>query len=459
MTRLFLIILLLLVWAMVSNAQPPNIVLLFADDAGYADFGFQGSEIMKTPNLDRLAKEGVRFTQGYVQASTCGPSRAALLTGRFAQRFGFEENNVPGYMSEVSAADGTEMGLPLDQQTMADYLQTAGYRTAIFGKWHQGGADRFHPTKRGFDEFYGFRGGARSYFPYTQPPGDPQNRLERGYNQFEEHEGYLTDVLGDAAAAFIEANKDQPFFAFVSFNGVHTPTEALPEDITQFPELEGKRQILAAMTLALDRACGVVLDKLEELGLADNTLVVFTNDNGGPSDRNASVNLPLSGTKSNHMEGGLRVPFVMRWPGVLPANSTYDLPVSTIDLLPTFVAAAGGSIDGPAVDGVDLRPFIAGEREDRPHEVLFWKKETRAVMREGDWKLIRFSDRPAHLFKIDEDMAEQNDLAAQYPDRVKAMYKALYDWEMTLERPMWMLHRRYEKYDVDRMLQYWPNHD
>lgn len=194
--------------------QPPNIILLFADDAGYADFGFQGSKEMQTPHLDKLAQQGVRFTQGYVSAATCGPSRAGLLTGKYQQRFGFEENNVPGYMSEVSAVDGKEMGLPLVQKTIADYLRSAGYRTAVFGKWHQGGADRFHPTKRGFDEFYGFRGGARSYFAYDHEPQEGQNKLERNFGNYAEHQGYLTDVLAEEAVLFMDRNKHRPFFCF-----------------------------------------------------------------------------------------------------------------------------------------------------------------------------------------------------------------------------------------------------
>ncbi|MEM8886660.1 MAG: sulfatase-like hydrolase/transferase, partial [Bacteroidota bacterium] len=218
-----------------QSNQKPNIVLLFSDDAGYADFGFHGSKSMITPNLDKLARKGMLFKQAYVTDPTCGPSRAGLLIGRYQQRFGFEENNVPGFMSAVSAADGTEMGLPLEEKTMADYLKAVGYRTAVFGKWHQGGADRFHPTKRGFDEFFGFRGGARNYFAYEGPPKNPQNKLERGFADFEELKGYLTDVLADEAAAFIERNKKQPFFAFVSFNAVHTPMHAREDDLKRFP--------------------------------------------------------------------------------------------------------------------------------------------------------------------------------------------------------------------------------
>ncbi len=436
------------------NTQP-NIILILSDDAGYADFGFHGSNEILTPNLDKLAKQGVMFTQGYVSASVCGPSRAGLLTGKYQQRFGFEENNVPGFMSKVSAKDGEEMGLPLDQTTMADHLKTLGYNTAYFGKWHLGGADRFHPTKRGFEEFYGFRGGARSYFAYENPPPSHLDKMERGFGNYKEHEGYLTDVLAEETNFFIEKNKDNPFFVVLAFNAVHTPMMATKEDLQEFPELSGTRQELAAMTLAMDRACGMVFDKLDELNLDKNTLIVFTNDNGGPSDKNASINDPLSGTKSNHLEGGIRVPFLMKWPGHIKKKSEYSNPIITLDLLPTFYAAAGG--DSKAlndIDGVDLLPYLKGEKKEHPHEILYWKKETRAVVRQGDWKLLRYSDRPAELYDISEDIGEHNNLASTYPEKVREMFKLLYEWELTLERPMWLLHRKYEKVDVDRMNQY-----
>jgi arylsulfatase A-like enzyme len=335
---------------------------------------------------------------------------------------------------------------------MADHLKRLGYRTALFGKWHQGGRDEYHPTRRGFDEFYGFRGGARSYYDYQNEGHDPQNRLERGFGRFEEHEGYLTDALAEEATAFMARNRDRPFFLFLSFNAVHTPMHATEEDLEQVKGLSGKRRQLAAMTIALDRACGKVMAQLEALGLTQNTLVVFTNDNGGPSDTNASVNDPLSGTKANHLEGGIRVPFLLRWPGQVPAGSTYPHPISTLDLLPTFIKAAGGeptSIAG--LDGVDLLPFIRGNREERPHPTLYWKKENRAAIREGDWKLLRYPDRPAELYDLSKDIAETNDLAALHPDKVRALFKKLFTWELQLERPRWQLKRKYEGLAAERM--------
>lgn len=443
----------------VEPAKKPNIILLFADDAGYADFGFQGSTEMITPHLDKIALEGVRFTQAYVTHPTCGPSRAGLMTGKSQYRFGYEENNVPTYMSAVSAVDGTEMGLPSEEVTMADYLKKQGYATAIYGKWHLGGADRFHPTKRGFDEFYGFRGGARSYFEYTEAPKDRMNLMERGFGKFEESKAYLTEAIANESLDFIERNSkiNKPFFAFLSFNAVHTPMDAVPEDLAKFPKLTGKRKIVAAMGLALDRAVGKVLNKLKELGIDKNTIVVFTNDNGGPTDANASSNLPLSGIKATHLEGGIRVPFLMKWPGKLTPNTTYTKPISTFDLLPTFFKAAGGDTKNlKDIDGVDLLPYINGTLTERPHETLFWKRDARAVMRKGDWKFIRFPDRPAELFYLPEDERELNNLADKEPERYLQMYKELFAWEATLERPRWLLKKEYEWRDVQRMDKFWP---
>ncbi|CAH8284177.1 arylsulfatase A-like enzyme [Mariniflexile fucanivorans] len=454
----FIILLVLIVQFNVNAQKKPNIILLFSDDAGYADFGFQGSKDLKTPNLDKLAKSGMIFRQGYVTDAVCGPSRAGLLTGKYQQRFGYEEINVVGFMSKNSGLKGEDMGLPLDQVTMADYLKKQGYKTALYGKWHQGDADRYHPMKRGFDEFYGFRGGDRSYYAYKDQLAEDHKdkRMENGFGNFEEPDGYATDIFADKAIDFIERNKDNPFFIMLSFNAVHTPLESKQDDLDKFPNLIGNRKELAAMTLALDRACGNVIKKLKDLGLDENTIIVFTNDNGGPSDKNGSINTPLSGTKSNYLEGGIRVPFVMSWPKHIKKNSTYNYPISTFDLLPTFYAAAGGNTkELKDIDGVNLIPFIQGKNTERPHQTLFWKKETRVAYRDGDLKLIRFPDRPAMLFDISKDIAEEHNLANKYPDIVKKMYKEIFAWELTLERPLWLLKREYEKYDIDRMDHYW----
>lgn len=452
----YLFTLLLIISLNVAFAQKqPNIILLYSDDAGYADFGFQGSKIMKTPNLDKLCEQGVRFTQGYMSGSSCGPSRAGLFTGKYQQRFGFEENNVPGFMAPNTALDAEEMGVPLTEKMMGEYLQELGYKTAYYGKWHLGGADRFHPTKRGYDEFYGFRGGARSYWAYPEDYDYKMNWLERGFGNYKEPTKYLTDDLADAACDFIERNKNRPFLAVLAFNAVHTPMHATDDDMLVYPQLSGLRQQVAAMTTGLDRACGTIIKKLEELGIDDNTLIVFTNDNGGPTDKNGSINHPLSGTKSNQYEGGIRVPFIMKWAGKIKPGTEYNYPIISLDLIPTFVAAAGGDAEKlNDLDGVDILPHINGEKTGRPHEVLYWRKEVRAVIRKGDWKLMRHIDRPAELYNIPNDISERNNLANKYPGKVKEMFKELYEWELTLARPSWLLDRKFEKVDVDRMNKY-----
>ena len=433
--------------------QKKNIILLFADDAGYHDFGFQGSKTFKTPHLDKLASEGMVFKQAYTTAAVCGPSRAGLLTGMYQQRFGFEENNVPGYMSSSSKLMWDEMGLPLHLKTIADHLNPLAYKSIILGKWHLGHADRYHPLNRGFDEFYGFRDGARSFFTLSQKESyvRPSKQIERGFGKYQEPTEYLTDALATEACDFMDRNRASPFFMFVSFNAVHTPLEATAEDLKKVEGLTGKRRRLAAMTIALDRACGKILNKLKQLGLEEHTLVVFSNDNGGPEGSMTS-NYPLSGCKSNNLEGGIRVPCIMKLPGVIPAGSTYEKPISMLDMLPTFVNIAGGdALAVKGLDGVDLIPYVTGTDQSAPHETLFWKKENRGIVRQGDWKLLRFPDRPAELYNIAQDESESNNLAYKYPDKVRDLFKVLWEWESKLERPLWMLKRVYEVNAMRRM--------
>lgn len=435
------------------SAQKKNIIFLFADDAGYHDFGFQGSKTFPTPNLDNLASEGMVFNEAYTTDSVCGPSRAGLLTGMYQQRYGIEENNVPGYMSDSSKLLGDDMGLPLGINTVADYLNPLGYKSIVLGKWHLGNADRYHPLNRGFDEFYGFRGGARSFWPLSleRALDRPEDRMEKGFGLFEEPKKYLTDAIADEACDFMERHKEEPFFMYVSFNAVHSPLEATDEDLAKIKGLTGKRKKLAAMTLALDRACGTILKKLKALGLEENTLIVFSNDNGGP-DGTETSNYPLSGCKSNFLEGGIRVPFIMKLPGVIKPKTEYKKAISMLDMVPTFVNVAGGNASElKGLDGVDLMPFITKKNNIAPHERLFWKIENRGVVREGDWKLLRYPDRPAELYNIAEDITENNDLALKYPEKVREMYKTLFNWEAELERPLWQLKRIYEVNAVKRI--------
>jgi arylsulfatase A-like enzyme len=413
-----------------GNESKPNIVIILTDDAGYVDFGFTGSTMFPTPHIDRLAAEGVVCTQGYVTASVCSPSRAGLLTGRYQQRFG-HEFNLPG-LSKME--DG---GLPLSQKTIADLLRARGYRTGAIGKWHQGLADKFHPLERGFDEFYGYLGGSRSYFPYEKKP----RRANRAMRDREEVPdppgGYVTDTLAKEACAFIERNHERPFFLYLSFTAVHGPMHAKEGLFGRFASIEPvKRRKLAAMTAALDDAVGAVLAKLVEHELDESTLIIFLNDNGGATN-NASDNGPWRGMKGSKFEGGVRVPFAVRWPKRLAGGGTFDEPVSALDVLPTCVAAAGQMPDDLVTDGVDLLPFFDGAKEGRPHEMLFWRRGVAAAARRDRWKLIRIQDRPPLLFDLAADPGETTNIAESNSEAVESLLAALAEWEEEMIEPVW----------------------
>ena len=437
-------------WAEGNNEQKKtNIVFILSGDAGYADFGFQGSKQFETPNLDKLAENGMILHQMYTTDAVSGPSRAGLMTGRYQQRFGIEENNVVGYMSKHGKY-GLDMGVPTSEKFISNYLSEAGYVCGAFGKWHLGATDEYHPYRRGFDQFVGFRSGGRNYYPYQNEEESfadegVENRLEYGFAHFKEPDKYMTYLLADEACKFIEENAKKPFFVYLAFNAVHAPLQAEKEDLAKFAHLKGKRKSLAAMAWAMDKACGQVFDKLKELGLDKNTIIVFTNDNGGPNGTETS-NYPLSGMKATFLEGGVRVPAIISYPGVIKKGSHYNKPTSFLDFLPAFINLAGydKEIANP-LDGVDIIPYLTGKNNGRPHQTLYWKIENRGVVRDGDWKFMRFPDRPAELYDISKDEGEQNNLADKHPDLIRKYYKMLSDWEMTLDRPMWMLERKYEK--------------
>jgi arylsulfatase A-like enzyme len=415
--------------------RQPNIVVILSDDAGYADFSMHGSKQIPTPHIDSLAKGGVRCTNGYVSCSVCSPTRAGLLTGRYQQRFGHEFNVPPRY-SETN-------GLPLDETTIADFLKPAGYRTIALGKWHLGYAPHFHPLSRGFTDYFGFLQGARPYWPIE---GTRLNRLLRDREPIPEKFTYMTDELGKQAAAYIAKDKDKPFFLYLAFNAVHTPMHAKEADLAAFKEIANqRRRTLAAMTKSMDEAVGTVLDALKKHGLADDTLVFFLNDNGG-ARTNASVNAPLRGTKGTPFEGGIRVPFCVRWPGKLPAGKTYDHPVISLDVLPTALAAAGVEVKlKKPLDGVDLLPYLAGKREGRPHETLYWRRGENLAIRHGDWKLLRQRGGKPMLFDLGKDFREQTDLAGKEPEKVKQLLGMWEEWSGQLKEPRWRGGRRRPK--------------
>lgn len=410
----------------------PHVVILLSDDAGYADFSMHGATDVATPRIDSIAQGGVRFTNGYVSGTVCSPTRAGLMTGRYQQRFGHEVN-IPPRFSE-------ENGLPVEETTIADWLRGAGYRTVAVGKWHLGYADRFHPLSRGFDSYWGFLQGARSFFPLARPTR--LNRLLRDREVQPEEFDYMTDELARQAVRYIENRGDAPLFLYLAFNAVHTPMHALEADL-EGAEGNPRRRKLVAMTRALDRAVGTVLDALDSEGIADDTLVFFFNDNGGATN-NASDNTPLRGRKGQVFEGGIRVPFLARWPAVLGRGVVYDEPVIALDVTATALAAAG--VESPKerpLDGVDLIPYLTGRAEGAPHEALFWRQRDNWAVRAGNWKLLRQgNDAPRMLFDLAADPGEQNDLAAARPERVAELRRRFDAWNGELVEPRWASRRR-----------------
>jgi arylsulfatase A-like enzyme len=432
-----------------SPAPRPNLIILFSDDAGYADFGFQGSTLIRTPHLDDLAESGIRFSSGYVTASVCSPSRAGMLTGRYQQRFG-HELNLPG-LRDPNAPDSAR-GLPLSERTIADLLSEAGYATGLVGKWHLGLEDHFHPTRRGFDEFFGMRKGSGPYFTGRN------STIENGMTLVDPDSlDYLTDEFGDQAVDFIARHRKEPFFLFLSFNAPHTPMQAHPEYLE---EDQGRfrttvRAKYASMTRSLDDNIGKVMATLEAFGLAENTLVFFANDNGGAMPFNGSLNAPLRGAKGTALEGGNRVAFLMSWKDTLPAGTVVDEMVSTLDVLPTFLAAAGVDLPGDRdYDGVNLLPFLTDESAAVPHDTLFWKMQWGAAVRAGDWKLVRTPLQEHWLFNLADDISESNDLSGDQPEILATLRQSLEAWESTHPDPVWVINlawhaRTLERYDQD----------
>lgn len=446
---------LLAFWCSASSAAAtrPNILLILADDMGYGDMGFTGSHLLNTPQLDALAKSGVFCSQGYVASPVCSPSRAGLITGRDPRRFGYEGNMnqaAPNYATRPEL-----LGLPPGEHTLGDHLRAAGYATGLIGKWHMGIGAGFHPNERGFDYFCGMQGGGHTYFP------DPKkNKLDRNGEPLTEFSNpYLTDFFTDEALGWIEkqAKDAKPWFLYLSYNAPHGPLQATEEDLALFAHIEDKkRRTYAAMMFALDRGVGRIRNWLKDHNQEKNTLIVFFSDNGGATS-NASWNGPLSGVKGCLREGGVRVPMFWSWPGVLPAGKSYDSPASSLDLLPTFLAAAGASplpLRKPlshedkrnftrgvakhgAYDGIDLLPHLKGDKE--PIErTLFWRLQGQAALRHGDDKFIRLSHRPAQMFQPGTDVAETRDLSADDAAKFEKLFRQLAEWEAELPTvPLW----------------------
>ena len=436
-----------------STTQPPNILLILADDMGYGDLRCMGSQHLRTPNLDQLAASGVLCTQAYVASAVCSPSRAGLITGRDPRRFGYEGNL--NQTSDNYATRPELLGLPPGEHTLADHLHHAGYQTGLIGKWHLGTGELFHPQKRGFDYFCGMLGGGHGYFPNPE-----NNQLERNGEPLREFSSpYLTDFFTDEAIHWIgnRQQKDHPWFLFLSYNAPHGPRQATKEDEALFESIKDpKRRTYAAMVYAMDRGIGRVISLLEKTGQTDNTLICFFSDNGGATN-NGSWNGPLSGVKGCLKEGGIRIPMIWSWPTVIPKQSRQSGVVSSLDLLPTFLAAAKADAlplaearshedknnrkkmvrRYGAYDGVNLLPMLSGA-EDPQRRTLFWRLQGQTAVLDGQDKLIHLSHRPAEMFRPNADMAETENLFDQDRTRAEELYQMLGTWQSSLPTvPLW----------------------
>jgi uncharacterized sulfatase len=453
--------------------RPPNIILIVADDLGHNDISTFGGGIIQTPSIDRLAEEGAIFNQSYSGASTCAPSRAMMMTGRYPTRTGFEFTPTPAGMAKMVSLVGSDMdlslppafydqameakqppyelkGLPPGEITIAETLKDSGYYTAHIGKWHLGRSNGMSPHEQGFDD--SLLMASALYLPEDDPntvnakiPFDPidkflwkaltyANSFNSGDDDRFKPKGYLTDYWTDESINVIKANKNRPFFLYLAHWGPHTPLQATREDYDAVGDIQPHRKrVYAAMIRAIDRSVGRVLDTLDQEGLADNTLVMFTSDNGGAGYIGIpEVNQPFRGWKITMFEGGLRVPMMIKWPSKITAGTVVDTPVAHIDVMPTLAAAAATQSKAAEIDGVNLLPLVTSQGDQSwDRETLFWQNGHYQVVRHGDWKL-QVNDRPTDglqywLFDLAKDPTEQNNLAAVRQDKVKELNALLVD--------------------------------
>jgi len=401
------------------NSQP-NILLLYVDDMGYLP-GYTGGTLMKTPHMDALAASGMVFTDGYVAAPICGPSRVGLMTGRYQARTGHDAN---------SRAPGRE--LLLTETTMAQRMKSLGYKTGVIGKWHLGMTDeRFFPTSRGFDYFIGHEGnvteGSENYYEGLKKIGELDTHP------------ITSEKWATEACAFMESSRNSPFFLYVAFNAVHTPHVAGKEAVDEFASIQNRNlRDYAAMTRELDDAIGRIMEKLKSLGLEENTLVFFISDNG-KAFTPGYENDGLRGRKWYVFEGGVRVPFAVSWKGHIAAGSTNTTPVIQLDVLPTAIEAAGARVQSEwELDGVSLLPLLT-EQEQTIDRALYWRFGTQFAIREGKWKLVKAlaSQQRPYLIDLSTDVGEQHDLTDTYPDVARAMLEKWEEWNSTMQAPRW----------------------
>jgi arylsulfatase A-like enzyme len=436
--------------------ERPNVLVIILDDLGFADVSAYKKGRIPTPNIDRLAREGVLFTQGYTSAPICSPSRAGLMTGRHQQRFGFEYNNGPGNL------DRTEhRGLDPREKTIGDVLKTAGYRTGIIGKWHLGWNDEHYPTNRGFDYFWGLLTGQTNFMRPDAPgvvnafapskPGESRE-LVQPYQVVGETEQivtgpnrtivplgdrHLTDMITDEAIRFIDTSGPAPFFLYLAHPAPHTPLQATREWYDRFPDIASRQnRVYAAMVAQADAGIGRVLAHLEATGKARNTIVVLLSDNGCAAYIEGLCSPePLSGGKLTYLEGGVRVPFMLRWPARVKGGQVFDRPVSSLDIMPTLAHAAGAALPSDRVyDGQDILAALGGKAAPR---TLYWRTQPIAAVREGDWKFIRDLDGNEFLYNLRKDPRETRNLIASQTRRAEIMRAAHAAWSAQMAQPGW----------------------
>ena len=410
----------------IESDSKPNIIIILADDAGYSDFGFMGSDEIKTPNIDQLALDGVTFNNAYVSASVCSPSRAGLLTGMYQQRFGHECN----LDSDVNNS------FDPNQITIAEALKTEGYNTGLIGKWHLGDKTQNHPLKNGFDYFWGFISGARNYF--YDPNEKSRNSIRNVVENYSEtnFEGYLTDVLGNKAVNFIDKNhqSNTPFFLFLSFNAPHTPMQAKNEVLEKFKD--NPRRVYASMMWSMDEAIGNVIDGLKENNQYDNTIIYFLSDNGAAMSNDASP-FPFKGWKGNQYEGGIKTPMIMTWKNKIKSNTQFDGFISALDIFKTSLEAS--NVDKEFMmnaDGKNIMNYL--NDNNIKNENLFWRKDKMATVRSGNYKLIRLNDTSTVLYNIKKNYFEDDNIKSKQSKIHDSLLILLSNWEKRLINPNWI---------------------
>ena len=428
----------------------PNIMVILCDDLGYADVGFNRSKDILTPELDKLAHNGTIFKAAYVAHPFCGPSRAALMTGRYPHTI-HSQFNLP----RKNRNNG--QGISTDEKFISKVLQESGYLTGIVGKWHLGTVAQYHPNNRGFDDFYGFLGGGHNYFPHQYLPKYDQQKSDGVEDIWEylvplEHNGteertdeYLTDALSHGAIRFVEkaAQDDKPFFLYLAYNAPHVPLEAKAEDLEKYSFIEDeKRRTYAAMVHAVDRGVGEVVQALKQTDQFDNTLIIFLSDNGGKLGIGGANNYPLREGKGSTCEGGYRVPMFFHWPAKVPVGKAFEHPITAIDFYPTFANLANAEIPGDKIfDGKDIMSNVLDGSAPHDNEIIYVLRHRTGYsdvgLRRNEWKALRINEEPWKLYDIDADIAEEFDLSEEHPEILEELVKAGKDWSNSHVQPDW----------------------